>query len=117
MSQGRVIIDNALLRCTRDDRDAAPLFELVRTDLGLWVWELALPPDAYADSQLEQIGRELDANRSKLASLAAGSRGYVLFLSVVADESSTLRIPRELVRLAADCGFELELFTQRSGGA
>lgn len=115
VSQDRTIIDNALVRCVRDEREAAPLFELVRADLGLWVWELAVEPDRDADVQLEQIRRELEANRSKLASLAGGCTEFVLFLSVAAIEDSMLRITNKLARLVAECGLELEIVTQSRG--
>ncbi len=115
MSQDRVIIDNALVRCVRNDREAAPLFELVRADLGLWVWELAVETDRDADVQIEQIRRELEVNRAKLASLAVGSTDFVLFLSVAAIDDSMLRITNKLARLVAECGLELEIVIQSRG--
>jgi len=115
MSQEGTIIDNALVRCVRNDQDAAPLFELVRADLGLWVWEFALEPEMDADVQLEQVRRELEANRSKLASLAVESTESVLFLSFVVAEGAVLRVTNKLARLVAECGLELEIVTQSRG--
>lgn len=115
MRDRKAILENAWVRCLRDDRDAAPLFELVRTDLGLWVWDLALGPDMDADVQLERIGRELEANRSQLASLAVASTEFVLFLSFVVAEGKVLRVTNKLARLVAECGLELEIVTQSRG--
>lgn len=94
-------ITNALLRCTRQDDLAQQCFELVRQDLGLWVFEL---PES-----LHEIVAALDAERTLLRSLATGGSDYTLHLAASVDEVHRLRIPSELAALSADCGFLIEV--------
>ena len=110
MGREKVIIDNALVRCLREDREAEPLFELAQAEFGLWVWELPSSLSADAEAQLELIWRELEHNRSRLIQLADGSREYVLFLSIATTGGAVLRFPHKLTRLVAECGMELEIF-------
>jgi hypothetical protein len=95
------IITNALLRCTREDDLAQECFELVRPDLGLWVFEL---PESF-----QEIVDALTAERSLLISLSTGGSDYTLHLAASVDEVHRLRIPSELAALSADCGFLIEV--------
>lgn len=95
------IITNALLRCTREDDLAQECFELVRQDLGLWVFEL---PES-----LQEIVDALAAERTLLRSLSTGGSDYTLHLAASVDEVRRLRIPSELAALSADCGFLIEV--------
>ena len=110
MGREKVIIDNALVRCLREDREAEPLFELAQAEFGLWVWELPSSLSADAEAQLELIWRELERNRSRLIQLADGSREYVLFLSIATTGAAVMRVPHKLTCLMAECGMELEIF-------
>lgn len=95
------IITHALLRCTRKDDLAQRCFELVRADLGLWVFEL---PESF-----REIVDALAAERSLLRSLSAGGSDYTLHLAASVDEVHGLRIPCDLAALSADCGFLIEV--------
>jgi len=105
-------IVNALIRCTRGDRAAGPLFELVREDLGLWVLELGYERRQAWSRQIELIADHLGHNRAKLATLKDGSTDYTLHISVQTDDTLPLRIPNKLAGLACECGFEIEIYAE-----
>ena len=96
-------ITNALLRCTREDRLAAESFELVRSDLGLWVYELP--------ENLQEIINALSEIRPLLLPLLDGGSDYALHLAATVDERQRLSIPSSLAALSADCGFAIEVIT------
>lgn len=97
----RAVITNALLRCTREDRFAQEVFELVRADLGLWVFEL--PED------FREIVAALSAIRPLLRRLSEGSSDYTLHLAATIDQIHSLRIPADLTELSGECGFAIEV--------
>jgi hypothetical protein len=105
------IITNALIRCMRDDIAASPVFELVREDLGLWVLELDFNFCEVWASQFESISDHIERHRVLLTSLAEGSSDFSLHITAEADETLPLRIPVRLSRLASECGFEIEIYT------
>jgi hypothetical protein len=94
-------ITNTLLRCTREDDLAKGCFELVRHDLGLWVFELPVT--------FQEIFGTVAAERTLLSSLSSGVSDYALHLAASVDEVHRLRIPREIAALSADCGFLIEV--------
>lgn len=107
-------IHNALLRCTRRDTKAHPLFECVRQDLGLWVWELS----GYGSCPWNQWTREtadaLRAQLAKLSTLKYGSTDYTLFIEVgPVSDLKPLRIPSELTEISSVAGFSIELLMSR----
>lgn len=99
-------ITNALLRCTREDDLARSLFDLVRDDIGLWVLEL--PND------WQKIADSLASHRSLLRALANGGSDYTLHLATTVDDTHRLKIPPEVAKLSADCGFSIELIASPS---
>jgi hypothetical protein len=103
-------ITNALVRCTRKDSEAAGLFELIRSDLGLWVLELDYTPDAQQSEQLAGICRQLQANTVRLQKLSEGSVDYTLHLTFNLPEHEPIVLAPSLMQLAAMCGFNLELY-------
>ncbi|YCM42928.1 hypothetical protein V2O64_16595 [Verrucomicrobiaceae bacterium 227] len=104
---------NALIRCTRRDSAAADLFELVRPDLGLWVLELDYKLDGEQAEQLAGICDQLQLNLPGLRKLRNGSVDYTLHLTFDLLERQRIIFPPRLLRLASECGFNLELYTTR----
>jgi hypothetical protein len=111
MSNGS--ITNALIRCTRQDREAEGLFELTRPDLGLWVLELDYTRDGVQAEQIAQICRQVKANSARLQKLDEGSADYTLHLTFDLPERERIVLPPALSRLASECGFNLELYATR----
>jgi hypothetical protein len=107
-------ITNALIRCTRKDSEATGLFELARPDLGLWVLELDFPPDGQQAEQLAGICRQLQANSVRLQRLSEGSVDYTLHLTFDLLEHDPIVLTPSLIRLASECGFNLELYAARN---
>ena len=93
-------IINALIRCTRNDRIAYPVFEFVHQEQGIWVRELPL--------DLVDLITDLSTIQPLLTTLR-GSADYTLHLAATVDSVHLLKLPTELTRLAADCGFAIEL--------
>jgi len=98
---------NALIRCVRDDRAAERWFELVRADLGLWVRELDAPFSKGWNGQIESVHVKLKELRHELASLKEGSDDFTLHLGMVS--FLPVRIPQQLMELALECGFGIEV--------
>lgn len=102
---------NALLRCTREDALAAPLFEPVDRVPGLWVLELGPFKEDSWPGWLEEAYQTLASNEMSLKALQEGSRDYTLHLTVAYSEGlQPVIIPPALSRLLASCGISLELF-------
>ena len=101
---------NALIRCVRSDRAAEPRFELVRPDLGLWVRELGDPFAKGWSEQVKIIVAELADLRHELASLRVGSDDFTLFLGI--ETFMPIKIPRQLMELALEWGFEIEVHVE-----
>jgi hypothetical protein len=106
-------LTNAVLRCTRDDDDAAGLFALARPDLGLWVLDLDWPPNVPLAEQLAGIHRQLQAHLVRLEKLREGSVDYTLHLTFDLPEHEPIVLPPSLISLASRCGFNLELYVSR----
>lgn len=102
-------LTNALLRCTRQDAAAAPAFELVRDNLGLWVLELDFDVSGSWPDQIETVCDLLESHRALLLTLAPGGSDYTLHLAVSPGEGRPVRLPAWLSRLSAECGFEIEI--------
>ena len=107
-------ITNALVRCTREDSEAAGLFELTRPDLGLWVLVLDFTPDVHQAEQLAGIYRQLQANSVRLQKLREGGVDYTLHLTFDLPEREPIILAPSLVRLASECGFNLELYVAKN---
>ncbi len=102
-------VTNSLLRCTRSDDAATPVFERVREDLDLYVLELVACPGEVWASQVESIIHQLERNRPLLSSLSKDSGEFTLHLAAATNEFTPLHIPVRLSRLAAECGFTIEI--------
>ena len=102
-------ITNALIRCTRQDREAESLFEHVQPDLGLWVLELDYSQDALQAVQIAEICRQLRTYSACLQRLREGSCDYTLHLRFDLPETERIIVTPELSRLASECGFNLEI--------
>ena len=107
-------ITNALVRCKREDSEAAGLFELTRPDLGLWVLELDFTPDVHQAEQLAGICQQLEANSVRLRKLHEGSLDYTLHLTFDLPECEPIVLAPSLVGLASECGFNLELYVAKN---
>jgi hypothetical protein len=106
-------LTNVVLRCTRDDDEAAGLFELARPDRGLWVLDLDWPPNVPLAEQLAGIHRQLQAHLVRLEKLREGSVDYTLHLTFDLPEHEPIVLPPSLISLASRCGFNLELYVSR----
>jgi hypothetical protein len=105
-----LLVLNALLRCTREDSKAAPLFEPVNHVPDLWVLELGPFADEAWPVWLAETQKMLAVNQRFLKSLAEGSRDYTLHLTVVRSELRALTIPPTLSQILGFCGITLEVF-------
>ena len=103
-------ITNALVRCTREDTEAEGLFELTRPDLGLWVLELDFTPSVHKSEQMAEICRQLQRNSVRMQKLSKGSFDYTLHLTFDLPGHEPIVLVPSLMRLAAECGFNLELY-------
>lgn len=106
-------IINALIRCTRQDREAKGLFDLTRADLGLWVLELDYTDDHSQAEQIAGIYQQLLAISNSLQRLREGSDDYTLHLAFDLPEQERILIPPTLSSLASDCGFSIEIYATR----
>ena len=103
-------ITNALIRCTRQDREAEGLFDATRLDLGLWVLELDYAQDGTQSEQIDEICRQLQSNSYRLQKLNEGSIDYTLHLTFNLPDHERIIIPPKLSGLASECGFNIELY-------
>ena len=104
-------LQNALLRCTRSDDLAALGFELTRDDLGLWVLELSEYESAEnLAAEVKAVHQRLLAHQNLLPKLASGSTDYTLHITYVGEESDRLILPPKLMLLAAQSGFQIEVY-------
>ncbi|MES2661435.1 MAG: hypothetical protein V4689_22635 [Verrucomicrobiota bacterium] len=103
-------ITNALIRCTRSDREAAASFELVREDIGLWVLELDPGPGATLSEQIAEIYGQLQMRSTELRNLREGSLDYTLHLTFDLPDIVPIILPTALSDLASDCAFEFEIY-------
>lgn len=107
-------ITNALIRCTRNDSEAAGLFELTRPDLGLWVLELDCEHDESQAVQIDGICRQLRSHSHRLQKLHEGSADYTLHLTLDLPEHERIILSPKLSRLAAECGLNIEIYADRN---
>ena len=107
-------ITNALLRCTREDSEAAGLFELARPDLGLWILELDCTPHVHQTEQLAGIYRQLQSVSVRLQKLSEGGFDYTLHLTFDLPEHEPIVLDPSLTRLASESGFKLELYVAKN---
>ena len=105
-------LQNALLRCTRQDDIAGPVFDLTRDDLGLWVLELShgYDSDESLAVDLDVVYQRLLVHKELLPKLESGSFDYTLHITYVGDESARLMLPPKLMLLAAQSGFQIEVY-------
>ena len=94
-------ITNALIRCTRDDSLAQNAFECGREGMSIWVREL---PECFND-----ILSDLSDIRPLLQKLRFNSSDYTLHIAATIDHDHIVSLPPELLTLAGDCGFSIEL--------
>jgi len=111
MPSGSIV--NALIRCTRQDREAEGLFDLTRPDLGLWVLELDYTGDDTQVEQIAEICQQLQANLAQLRKLQEGSSDYTLHLIFDLPEHERIVLPPLFSRLASECGLNLEFYASR----
>src|ERR1035437_7279899 len=108
----RATITNALIRCTRSDRKAAPSFDLVRADLGLWVLELDSNPESAISDQIKEINGQLQMRINELQNIRDGSFDYTLHLTCDLPGTTPIILPIPLTGLASECGFNIEIYVR-----
>ena len=104
------VVLNALLRCVRKDKKAAPLFERIDQVPGLWVLELGPFRQKTWSGWLPKAQAILSTNSELLESLAVGSTDYTLHISVDLSEYSPITIPASLSLILARAGIAIELY-------
>jgi hypothetical protein len=103
-------ITNALIRCTRSDRQAAASFELVREDIGLWVLELDPGLGVTLSEQVAEIYGQLQMRSTELRNLREGSLDYTLHLTFDLPNTVPIILPTAWSNLASECGFKFEIY-------
>ena len=104
------LVANAVLRCTREDSKAAPLFERINEVPGLWVLELSTYPLQTWPEWLSGFLHTLTLNEAFLRALKDGSTDYTLHLKLIFPEwSYAMIIPPSLSGMLASCGITIEL--------
>lgn len=103
---------NALLRCTRTDDLAHPVFELTREDLGLWILELTFgfKDQASLEDGVKSVINRLSEHRALLKELAQDSSDYTLHITFSGNDTTRVILPLLLLELAASCGFQIEVY-------
>lgn len=104
---------NALLRCTRADGKAAPLFERIEKVPGLWVLELGPFAEDSWISWLSEAHQILTGNETLLRRLGPESADYTLHITVrFYDGLTAVTIPPSLSQILASCGIALEIYSE-----
>jgi hypothetical protein len=107
------LVLNALLRCTREDRKAAPLFERVEKVPGLWVLELGPFAEDSWTIWLSDAYQTLTRNEALLRSLGPDSNDYTLHITVrFSDGLLAATIPPSMSQILASCGIALEIYSE-----
>ena len=104
------IVLNALLRCVRKDKRAAPVFERIDQVPGLWVLELGPFRHKTWSGWLPKAQAILSSNSELLGRLTVGSSDYTLHISVELSECFPITIPPSLSIILARAGITLELY-------
>lgn len=109
------LVLNALLRCTREDRKAAPLFERVEKVPGLWVLELGPFADDSWTIWLSEAHQTLTRNEMLLKRLGTDSTDYTLHITVrFSDGLLAVTVPPSLSQILASCGIALEIYSEET---
>lgn len=107
-----VVVLNALLRCTRDDDRASPVFERIRAVPGLWVLELGPVATQGWNEWLSETLSTLARNEVFLRTLSAESVDFTLHVTVgIGDGLLPVTLPPAFSQLLAACGITLEMYT------
>jgi len=106
-------VGNALLRCTRKDRKAAPLFDHVEQVPGLWVLELGPFAEDSWSGWLAEAQQTLTRNEALLKSLGPDSSDYTLHITVeFFDGLRAAKFPPSFSQILASCGITLEIYSE-----
>lgn len=105
------LIVNMLLRCTRDDDKAAPIFEEIKEVPGLWVLEFGpyYHPQKWSTA-LSEAKKIMIRNEALLRKLSEDNKEFSLYIDVeVAEVSWPLLLPPSLSEILASCKITLEI--------
>lgn len=101
---------NALIRCARSDKKAAPTFQPAEHLPGVWVLELAPKERQAWPEWRKQALSTLKKHKRKLIALAADSKDYTLHIAVdLTEPYHAATLSPELCGFAAECGFAIEI--------
>ena len=90
---------------------AHPLFQCVRRDIHLWVWELGPFSDSDFIQWLEHTEGMISRNLDSLAKLKFGSTDYTLHLTLnQAGPCIPIAFTHSFLKLAGTAGFSLEIY-------
>ncbi|MEN9678207.1 MAG: hypothetical protein RIS76_4103 [Verrucomicrobiota bacterium] len=103
-------VDNALLRCCRQDNAAAPLFHPVHEVSGLWVLELGPLDGVSWCDWVTQLQAQFLRDQQPLGRLASGSSEYVLHVTASFSEMFPAVFPASLLQTLGNLGISLELY-------
>jgi hypothetical protein len=107
------MVKNSLLRCTRKDTQAHPIFKCVAKELGIWVLELAEEGDMQWPIWLESSAQTMSYHREFLTNLLVGSQDYTLHILVRYDNANqAVHFPPEFLALATSIGFTIEVMIE-----
>ena len=107
------LVLNGLLRCTREDGKAAPLFERIEHVPGLWVLELGPFAEKSWSGWLSEVHQTLTRNEAFLRSLGPDSADYTLHITVrFVDGLQPITIPSSLSQMIASYGIDLEIYSE-----
>jgi hypothetical protein len=107
-----VVVLNALLRCTRDDDRASPVFERVRKVPGLWVLELGPGAGNSWNQWLSEVLPTLERNEALLRTLGADSVDFTLHVTVgLGDGLLPVTLSPAFSQVLAAGGITLEMYT------
>lgn len=101
---------NAIVRCTRKDKKAAPQFHPAEHLPDVWILELAPVDRQPWPDWRKQALATLKKQKRKLLALAMDSADYTLHVAVdLTEPYHAASFTPEFCQFAAECGFAIEI--------
>lgn len=104
------LVHHALLRCTRSDAKAAPLFQPVKHLQDVWIMELSSKKPLPWPDWVKHATTLLKKHKRKLATLSKTGTDCALHIVVdLTEPYHAAAFPPDFCVLAASCGFAIEV--------
>jgi hypothetical protein len=104
------LVHHALLRCSRQDSKAAPLFQPVKHLQDVWIMDIGTKKPLPWPAWLEHATTLLKKHKRKLSSLAKSSTDCALHIVVdLTEPYHAAAFTPAFCTLAAGCGFSVEV--------